>query len=76
MKRFYYLAVITFSVSGLVWSCSKVGSATDADNPNAIDETDNVFPVITVTKPTANQVYKSGDSIIVEGKVTDEKKDV
>lgn len=74
MKRFYYLAVITFSVSGLVWSCSKVGSATDADNPNAIDETDNVFPVITVTKPTANQVYKSGDSIIVEGKVTDEKK--
>ena len=30
--------------------------------------------MITVSKPTANQVYISGDSIIVEGKVTDDKK--
>ena len=74
MKRFYNLAVITFSASVLVLSCSKVGSATDDNNPNAIDESDNVFPVIIVTKPTASQVYKSGDSIVVEGKVTDEKK--
>ena len=74
MRRFYYLAVITFSAGALLLSCSKVGSAADDDNPNAIDENDNVFPVITVTKPAANQVYTSGDSIVVEGKVTDEKK--
>ena len=74
MKRFGYLAVITFSLSVLVSSCSKVGSGADDDNPNAIDESDNVFPVIIVTKPAANQVYTSGDSIVVEGKVTDEKK--
>ena len=73
MKKFYYLALITFFVSILVFSCSKVGTATDDDNPNAIDENDNVFPVIIVTKPTVNQVYTSGDSIVVEGKVTDEK---
>ena len=29
--------------------------------------------MITVSKPTANQVYMSGDSIIVEGKTTDDK---
>ena len=32
-----------------------------------------MLPKITISKPTANQVYVSGDSIIVEGKVTDDK---
>ena len=40
---------------------------------DAIDQNDDVFPTITISKPTANQVYTSGDSIIVEGKVTDDK---
>jgi hypothetical protein len=54
-------------------SCRKVGSES-VENPYAIDQDDDVFPVITVSKPTANQVYASGDSIIVEGIVTDDKK--
>ena len=74
MKRFFYFAVIIFSFSVQVLSCSKVGSAVDDGDPNEIDQNDGVFPVITVLKPTANQVYMSGDSIIVEGKVTDDKK--
>lgn len=53
-------------------SCSKLGTP-GAETPDAIDQNDDVFPTITVSKPTANQVYTSGDSIIVEGKVTDEK---
>ena len=57
----------------VIAACSKVGTA-EADGPDAIDESDNVFPVINATKPSANQVYRSGDSIIVEGIVTDEKK--
>ena len=54
-------------------SCRKVGSESEG-SLDAIDQNDDVFPVITVSKPTANQVYISGDSIIVEGKVTDDKK--
>jgi len=53
-------------------SCSKVGSEAEG-SPDAIDLDDNIFPVITVSKPTVNQEYISGDSIIVEGKTTDDK---
>lgn len=54
-------------------SCSKVDSVIDEGDPNETDQNDGVFPVITVLKPSANQVYKSGDSIVVGGKVTDDK---
>ena len=73
MKRFFYFIVIV-GVNVLMLSCSKVGGSADDDDPAAIDENDDVFPVVTVSKPTANQAYTSGDSIIVEGKVTDDKK--
>ena len=62
-----------FLAGVIMISCRKVGSESE-ENPNAIDQNDDVFPVISVSKPTANQVYTSGDSIIVEGKVTDDKK--
>lgn len=55
-------------------SCSKVGSVTDDGDPNEIDQNDGVFPVISVLKHSANQEYRSGDSIVVEGKVTDDKR--
>ncbi len=74
MKRFLYFIVTLFSTGMLLLACSKVGSATDEGDPNEIDQNDGVFPVITVLKPSANQLYRSGDSIVVEGKVTDDKK--
>ena len=58
--------------SVIMISCTKVGAG-EEENSNMIDEDDDVFPVITVSKPTANHLYISGDSIIVEGKVTDNK---
>ena len=70
--KYFYLAGI-FTLAGVIMiSCSKVGSDAQ-DNAYAIDEDDNVFPVITVSKPAVNQVYTSGDSIIVEGKATDDR---
>ena len=59
-------------ISMIVLSCTKVGAG-EEENPNAIDQGDKIFPVITVSKPAANQVYVSGDSIIVQGKVTDDR---
>jgi hypothetical protein len=72
MKKYFFLTVIV-SAAVLITSCTKVGAGEEEDI-NAIDQNDNVFPVITALKPTPNQVYVSGDSIIVEGKVTDDKK--
>ena len=72
MRKYFYWVVI---VAAALWiaSCSKVGAAGE-DDTDAIDQSDNVLPVINAAKPTANQVFRSGDSIIVEGIVADEKK--
>jgi hypothetical protein len=72
MKKYFYLVGVLFLASMIMISCTKVGGPAE-ENLDAIDQNDYVFPVITVSKPTANQVYTSGDSIIVEGKVTDDK---
>jgi hypothetical protein len=72
MKRYFCFTAIFVLASVIIISCTKVGGA-EEESLNAIDQNDDVFPVITVSKPTANQVYASGDSIIVEGKVTDDK---
>ena len=72
MKRYFYFIGILVLASVILISCSKVGGP--GEEPlDAIDQNDDVFPTITVSKPTTNQVYTSGDSIIVEGKVTDDK---
>jgi len=72
MKKYFYLGGMLVLASVIMISCTKVGAG-EEENIDAIDQNDNVFPVISVSKPTANQVYISGDSIIVEGKVTDDK---
>jgi len=73
MKRGFYFIGVFVLASLIMISCKKGGNEA-AGSLDAIDLNDNVFPVITVSKPIANQVYTSGDSIIVEGKVTDDKK--
>lgn len=72
MRNSFYCIVIFFAMV-IIAACSKVGTA-KGDELDAIDQSDNVFPVINASKPLANQAYRSGDSIIVEGVVTDEKK--
>lgn len=72
MKRYFVLAGMVILTGVILISCSKVGTGQE-ENLDVIDQNDDILPVITVSKPTANQVYTSGDSIIVEGKVTDNK---
>jgi hypothetical protein len=73
MRKYFNFTIIFILANVIIISCRKGGSES-ADSLDAIDQNDVVFPVITVAKPTANQVYTSGDSIIVEGIVTDDKK--
>ena len=72
MRKDFLLTLLVVLTSVMIISCSKVGAG-QQENLDAIDQNDDVFPVVTVSKPTANQLYASGDSIIVEGKVTDNK---
>ncbi len=72
MKGYLYFTGILVLASVVLISCTKVGGPGE-ENVDAIDQNDYVFPTITISKPTTNQVYISGDSIIVEGKVTDDK---
>jgi hypothetical protein len=72
MKKFIvYIGLISITFFGFM-ACSKTGGGTPDDN-HQIDDNDNTPPVITVNKPANNQVYVSGDSIIVEGFATDTK---
>lgn len=68
---FYFTGALLL-ICTIIASCHKVGYAQD-ESLDAIDQNDDIFSVITVSKPTTNQVYASGDSIIVEGVVTDNK---
>ena len=72
MRKDFLLTLLFVLTSVMIISCSKVGAG-QQENLDAVDQNDDVFPVVTVSKPTANQSYASGDSIIVEGKVTDNK---
>ncbi len=55
-----------------IFSCTKAGSGTaKPDDPHVINFKDTVFPVVTIAKPTPNQVFKNGDVIEIAGKVTD-----
>ena len=72
MKRHFCFTALFVLATVIISSCTKVGDAAE-ENLDVIDQNDDVFPVINISKPIANQVYTSGDSIIVEGKVTDDK---
>ena len=60
---------IFFAVAAVL-GCSKGGAADD--DQHIIDNNDVVAPVIEITTPTTGQIFVSGNSINVTGKVTDD----
>ena len=72
MTKYCYLIAAAISISMIVVSCTKVGAG-EEENLDTVDYSDKVFPVISISKPTANQVYTNADSIIVQGKTTDDR---
>jgi len=72
MKKYFYLVATVVLINLIAIACTKVGAG-EEENLDAVDLGDKVFPVITVSKPAANQVYVSNDSIIVQGKATDDR---
>jgi hypothetical protein len=69
-----YLLALVFTTM-LQTGCSKgSGSAdpNDAGLPHVNNPGDTIPPVVVISAPTANQVYRSGDVLTVSGRVTDE----
>ena len=62
--------VFSFLFTGLiVGACSKGGEVTD--DPHASDFNDQTVPVVDLNTPVQDQVFASGDTIKIEGKITD-----
>jgi hypothetical protein len=61
------LLIFSFSIFA---ACTRSGIPLN-ESPHVINLDDTIPAVVTVTKPTDNQVFVSGDTIKMEGKVTD-----
>ena len=73
MKYLFYIPFLAVCCFVLAQSCSKGPSGSNGDNDprHFIDNNDTTYPVITIVKPTVNQVYNTGNTIVVEGTVSD-----
>src|SRR5688572_7238018 len=72
MRKVFFMLLQGIGVILFITGCSKVGDPVDEDN-HVIDHSDNIFPVMVVNKPVNNQVLNNGDTIFVEGMVSDDK---
>jgi hypothetical protein len=69
MKTGRNILLLLLSTAFLVAACSKGGQV--ADDPHTINFSDTTFPVIQIAEPLDNQVFTSGDTIKIQGRVTD-----
>ncbi len=69
----YLKSILVFSLVLVVnFSCSKGGSGTD-DPANHINNPNDIIPpVITVNSPVPDQVFNSGNTINISGRITDD----
>lgn len=58
-------------VSLLFAHCSKANSGTETDPNHVLNFSDTTFPVVEIATPAADQEFKSGTSISITGKITD-----
>jgi hypothetical protein len=73
-QRPFYIVVWAIAII-LISSCSKGGSGTDdgsGGGPHVVITTDSTAPVILIFTPTANQVFTSGNTINISGRLTDD----
>ena len=68
------LIILLATISVLVYSCSKGGAPVDDGNgnPHIENPSDTTPPVITIATPSENQVYNSGNTIHMTGRISDD----
>ncbi len=66
-------AILVLSLISVVnFSCSKGGSGTDDPGNHINNPNDIIPPVLTVTSPVPDQVFNSGNTINISGRITDD----
>jgi hypothetical protein len=70
MNRCKILFFLFIAVS-VVAACSKGGALAEEELHVPLDLSDSTLPVVEIHSPSDNEVFTSGDTIKVEGKVTD-----
>ena len=71
INRGFYSGIIILTMM-LFFSCSKnTGSSSDDSDHIPVDVNDISYPVIVIDKPLTDQVFVSGDTIKIQGRITD-----
>ena len=71
MKKGVLITVIVVMMWTAFTACSKSGAPDPSGGPHIIDFTDNTVPVVDIYTPTDNQLFSTGDTIKITGRVTD-----
>ena len=73
MYRCKTLISLCIATAIIAWSCTKSGSDqySGGDGLHVNNFSDTTTPVVEIYTPIGNQVFSSGDTIKIDGKVTD-----
>jgi hypothetical protein len=71
MKKGVLISVIMVMIWTAFTACSKSGTPDPSPGPHIIDYTDNTVPVVDIYTPGDNQLFSTGDTIKITGRVTD-----
>ena len=70
MNQCKILFSFCIGIAIVITACSKAGGTAE-DELHIIDSSDTTMPIVQINSPSDNQSFISGDTIKVEGKVTD-----
>jgi hypothetical protein len=70
MKFYSYVLLLAFTTIQAT-SCSKTKGSSSNDDHHPVNENDTTMPVIRIDRPAAGQVFANGDTVKIEGVVTD-----
>lgn len=70
----YSLVILLAVFISITFSCSKGGGPVDdgGGNPHIENPADTIAPMITIATPTENQVFTSGNTINMTGRISDD----
>ena len=70
---YYRSLILSFLfIAASLLSCSRSGNPADEDSPHVVNPNDNVAPVVEIYTPVADQLFPSGNTMNITGKITDE----
>ena len=70
--KYIHAFILGWACLTIIFSCSRSGSGSGDDGgDHPVDVNDTTYPVIRIDRPVNNQVFNNGDTIKIEGNVSD-----